>query len=364
MRILHIIPKISSGGTEKQLEYLCTELLLAGHEVHVAYLHDSKESILFSSGVCMHKLRATNNHNPILILQIIKLIRQIAPDIVNTWILQMDIFGGLASLYCGVPFVLREPSSELAYPTTWKNRLRLIVGRYSAAIIANSNGGISYWKTHVSYHNFYKILNGIPIGNIKEVAPASFDILQNSELPLILYVGRFVSDVSGDKNLVNLLRALAIVNKKMPVNSILCGDGPQRTELEDLSKILNISDRVYFANHLSSIEVWGLMKSSSIFISLSGYEGCPNSVLEAIACECPVVLSDIPAHREILDHREAKFVNHFDIENISESILDVINNLSIAKEQAMANLSKTDEFSTKQMLYAFEEVYFRHSKIN
>ena len=43
------------------------------------------------------------------------------------------------------------------------------------------------------------------------------------------------------------------------------------------------------------------LQNADIFVSASDSEGLPNAVLEAIACGCHVILSDIPQHREILD---------------------------------------------------------------
>jgi len=50
------------------------------------------------------------------------------------------------------------------------------------------------------------------------------------------------------------------------------------------------------------------MKTASVSVSVSHVEGMPNAVIEAMAARCPLVVSEIPQHREILDDASARFV--------------------------------------------------------
>ena len=65
-------------------------------------------------------------------------------------------------------------------------------------------------------------------------------------------------------------------------------------------------DRVRFLGFVAP--VWGLLKTADVFVSISPFEGLPNAVLEAIACECPMVLSRIPAHLAMVEEANAYFV--------------------------------------------------------
>lgn len=77
------------------------------------------------------------------------------------------------------------------------------------------------------------------------------------------------------------------------------------------SKFTNI----HFLGKRSDVRTF--LQNADCFISASESEGLPNAVLEALACGCPVLLSDIPQHREILDILKNSG-NIFELSNIEE----------------------------------------------
>ena len=94
--------------------------------------------------------------------QIVKTIQDVKPHIVHTWLTQMDVLGGLAAILTRTPFILSEQSSSKAYVGTWKDRLRLLIGKKSFAIIANSRSGKEYWQKVGGINRIEVIRNGIP----------------------------------------------------------------------------------------------------------------------------------------------------------------------------------------------------------
>ena len=61
----------------------------------------------------------------------------------------------------------------------------------------------------------------------------------------------------------------------------------------------DMDGRIRLSGVVPRDEVYRIFHSSRLFVSTSKGEGLPVSVLEAMACRCPVVLSDIPPHRDI-----------------------------------------------------------------
>lgn len=89
----------------------------------------------------------------------------------------------------------------------------------------------------------------------------------------------------------------------------ILGDGPYKKNLEQLVKELGIEKKVYFHGWIPnrSDEQLKLLGNARIYVSASTFENCPMSVLEAIASGAYPLVSDIPAHRQILPERKCWF---------------------------------------------------------
>jgi glycosyltransferase involved in cell wall biosynthesis len=77
------------------------------------------------------------------------------------------------------------------------------------------------------------------------------------------------------------------------------GDGDLGPQLIERANVLGLSESVAFTGMLPRDDVYRRLVDSDVYVSTSRGEGLPVSVLEAMACGKPVILSDIAPHREI-----------------------------------------------------------------
>lgn len=355
MIILNLIPSLSGGGAEQQLSYLAPELVSYGHSVHIAYLYEGpKRTQIQPSAIQFHKLTAINNYDPSIVWQLIRLIRQIKPDIIHTWIMQMDILGCIAAKITKTPWILREPSSGIRYFSTWKFALRNFCASFADGIISNSIAGNQFWQQKCP--NVYRsiVRNGLPLVQIQNVQNALPDMFGlDTQQHYLLYVGRF----EHGKNLEYMIKAMSVVMAEFPISVVLCGDGSLRHTLQEQVSTLGLSKRVIFTGVVANEVVWSLMKGADALVFMSEYEGLPNVVIEAMACGCPLVVSDIPAHREILDDDSALIVDHYDPSKIVQAIMHVLNHSELSQKRALNALAKVDTFSIAAMARSYEEIY-------
>lgn len=128
--------------------------------------------------------------------------------------------------------------------------------------------------------------NGVAVDDIRRKAddPCLHPWVNGSE-PLLVAVGR----LARQKNLPTLFRALAIACHTRPMRLIVIGRGASdmRTRLEELANELGVGDRIDMIGEQSN--PFPFVRAADVFVMPSLWEGRSNALLEAMACNVPIV---------------------------------------------------------------------------
>lgn len=97
------------------------------------------------------------------------------------------------------------------------------------------------------------------------------------------------------------------------------------------------------------------LQYADFFVSASDSEGLPNAVLEAIACGCQVILSDIPQHREIVDELQSCGAI-FPLRQIDVICKKMRDASELAKDEHVVRLAESP-FTMKNMGCEYKKYY-------
>lgn len=198
------------------------------------------------------------------------------------------------------------------------------------------------------------VANGV---NISRVDSALLTVSNESQgRPFsIVWVGRFIKV----KNIETAISTL-IKMRDSTVYMTFIGDGPLGIEVRNRIESCGLNDRVRLTGVLEREEVLRHLAQADLFLSTSRVEGLPVAVLEAMACRCPVVLSDIPPHREIAgDDGIVPLVSPENSEGFAQQILNFTNISREARLQFGERCRRRVEtnFNVNVMLTEYERIY-------
>ena len=151
--------------------------------------------------------------------------------------------------------------------------------------------------------------------------------------PYVLFVGAR----SSYKNFKVLVEALQLVRKNYDVGLVCTGPPMSTLEMQEMDFLLQ--HRRFRHVQATDEQLPGLYRNSSGFVFPSRMEGFGLPVLEAAASGCPVILSDIPAFRELADSW-AKFFDPTSPDNLALALTQILENpeLGLAPTAVRANL--------------------------
>jgi len=184
--------------------------------------------------------------------------------------------------------------------------------------------------------------NGVPIEKIRQQATGRCDHpwIGGAE-PVIVAVGRLVRQ----KNLRTLVQAFARASRERPMKLVIIGAGSEAEQrrLGAQATALGVQDRLRFEGELA--DPFALLARCNVFVLPSLWEGASNALLEALACNVPVVASrSAGSAQQVLGYgRYGLLVDPLDVAGMAQAILyqsgaDACRPGSRATDFAMGNM--------------------------
>ena len=134
-----------------------------------------------------------------------------------------------------------------------------------------------------------------------------------------------VSNFRPVKRVPDVIRIFNIVHRKIPSKLFLVGDGPDRSNCEQLCRELNIYSEVKFLG--KQVDLVPLLSVSDLFLMPSQSESFGLSALEAMACEVPVISSSVGGLPELVLHGETGYIAEIgDIERMAKYAIELLTN--------------------------------------
>ena len=135
------------------------------------------------------------------------------------------------------------------------------------------------------------------------------------------------------------------------------GDGPLRTELELQARLLGIDDKVHFLGIRYDIPT--LFKEATLLVHTADDEGCPNVIMEAMACGRAVVATDAGDVPYLVENEKTGYVvRRGDNSTLVESITKLITNLELSRRMGEAGRVKAEkEFGLNRLVSETLAVY-------
>lgn len=166
-----------------------------------------------------------------------------------------------------------------------------------------------------------------------------------------------VSNFRPVKRVVDTIKILAEVVKKLPAVLLLVGEGPDRQMTQEIAKSLGVQDAVVYLGNQDYIE--DLLRCADLFLLPSAEESFGLAALEAMSCGTPVIATKVGGLGEVIESgREGYLYPVGDINGMAEAAISLLENEALMQEFKTAARNKAvQKFSIEQIVPQYEAVY-------
>lgn len=206
-----------------------------------------------------------------------------------------------------------------------------LIKKISAFVALSDSARFHYINQGIAADRIRTIYNSI------ETSPyiSSPNRLQKINVSIVV-----VGSLSFRKGQDVCLKALVkVLTYHKNVTMTFIGDGEYRAELEKIVVHNNLQNNVVFIGHTE--KVLAILQESDIGLLASRREGMPNSVMEYMAAGLPVVVTDLPGIRELVDDAETGFIVPLESdEEIANRLIQLIDKTDLRAEMGNKGIVK------------------------
>lgn len=306
MRIVMLTSSLNIGGAERVASGLCNAWAERGDEVTlIATFSGGGKPFYRISGnvelIFLADLVGVKRVNLISYLQRIHVLRRLiaarSPDLIVSFLPNVNVAAVLSSAFLGIPVIICERSDA---PNDHRfhllDVLRRLLYRFADILTVQTDGVVPKVKSmYPGLRAVHVVPNGLPPEIMHYRKRCSGD------RKILLSLGR----LSAEKQINKLLDAyISLAPFFNDWDLHIYGDGEERAALERKVRKAGLENRVLLKGATS--DPWQVMAEADAFVLVSRHEGFPNALLEAMGIGLPCVAFDCPSGpREIMRGGEA-----------------------------------------------------------
>lgn len=349
LRVLYVIDGLTRGGAETSLAARAPKLRERGVVLDVVTLNDRPgiQEAVRRSGASLTVLRGARRT---WWRQVQTLVRQRQPDLVHTTLFEADLAGRIGARLARTPVVSTLASD--AYGPAHRaelpgRRLKLLGAQIADAGTARLTTRLHAVSTHVAdvmalrlrypRERIDVIASGRDPATLGRRTPERRDRTRAAlgvapTTPLVVVLARH----ERPKALDVLLAALPGILRDVPTARIMVAGQPGNATPALEAQLARTAHAGAFTFLGARDDAADLLCAADLFVMPSRREGFGGAALEAMALECPAVLSDIAPFRELLDDTSARFVPVDDAPALAAAVVSALRDPEGSRRRADA----------------------------
>jgi len=388
--ILYLITQSELGGAQRYCFDLATDLQT---EYNIIIASGSRGR----KGEIAKKLKQTNiKYYPIprlkrvispvqdflALIQIIKLIKKIKPDIIHLNSSKISILGSLAAFISKLLIVNCPP---LPPQRDWRGRSKLLI-IYTAHGWVFNEPLLFYKKAFYKYAEKFTAIFKDKIICVSEfdyktalaqnicpsrklvtihngIAPIEFLPRQEAREKLNLPENQFIIGSIGNLYKTKGFKYLIEATKKLTdegieIATVIIGEGQERKNLTELIKKHKLENNVILAGRIYNAAE--LLSAFDAYVCSSVKEGLSYTIIETMLNGLPIIATRVGGNPELIEDGETGFlIDPQDSLALANKIKEIMNNPSLQQDlSTKARIKAQEKFNLEKMVRETKEVYY------